>query len=49
MLDDEWNGFVRASFEMWLDAENFGADGKQIQNLESFRALCKSASQSITN
>jgi RimJ/RimL family protein N-acetyltransferase/cell wall assembly regulator SMI1 len=49
MLDDEWNGFVRASLEMWLDAENFGADGKQIQNLESFRALCRSASQSISN
>jgi hypothetical protein len=49
MLDDEWNGFVRASFEMWLDAENFDAGGKQIQNLESFRVLCKSASQPISN
>jgi hypothetical protein len=49
MLDDEWEGFVRASLEMWLDAENFDADGKQIQNLDSFRKLCKSASQSISH
>jgi RimJ/RimL family protein N-acetyltransferase len=49
ILDDEWTGFVRASLEMWLDAENFDADGKQIRNLESFRELCKSASNSMSN
>lgn len=47
MLDDEWNGFMRASLEMWLDAENFDAEGKQIRKLESFREMCKSASQSM--
>jgi hypothetical protein len=49
ILDDEWNGFVRAGLEMWLEAENFDADGKQIRNLEAFRELCKSASQSMSN
>lgn len=49
ILDDEWIGFVRASLEMWLDAENFDADGKQIRNLESFRELCKSASNSMSS
>jgi len=49
ILDDEWSGFVRASLEMWLDAENFDAEGKQIRNLESFRELCKSASKSMSS
>jgi RimJ/RimL family protein N-acetyltransferase len=48
MLDDEWGGFVRASLEMWLDADNFDVDGQQIRNLDSFRELCKSASQSMS-
>jgi len=49
ILDDEWGGFIRASLEMWLDAENFDADGKQIRNLDSFRELCKNAAQLIPN
>jgi hypothetical protein len=49
MLDDEWNGFVRASLELWLDAENFDADGKQIGDLKTLRELSKNASQSIQN
>jgi RimJ/RimL family protein N-acetyltransferase len=41
ILDDEWNGFVRAGLEMWLDAGNFDADGKQVKNLEACRGLCR--------
>ena len=49
ILDDEWDGYVRASLEMWLDAENFDADGKQIRNLDSFRELCKNVSNSMSD
>lgn len=41
ILDDEWDGFVKAGLEMWLDAGNFDADGKQIRNLDSCREICK--------
>jgi RimJ/RimL family protein N-acetyltransferase len=41
ILDDEWDGFVRAGLEMWLDAENFDANGKQIKNLEACREICR--------
>lgn len=41
ILDDEWNGFVKAGLEKWLDAENFDADGRQIRRLGACRELCK--------
>jgi RimJ/RimL family protein N-acetyltransferase len=41
ILDDEWDGFVRAGLEMWLDSENFDADGKQVKKLEACRELCR--------
>jgi RimJ/RimL family protein N-acetyltransferase len=41
ILDDEWEGFVRAGLEMWLDPENFDVKGKQIKNLETCREICR--------
>lgn len=36
MLDSEWPA-VRESFEKWLDAANFDADGKQVSSLVALR------------
>lgn len=36
MLDDEWP-LRRAAFEQWLDAANFGADGRQRRSLAEIR------------
>lgn len=41
ILDDEWDAFVKAGLEMWLDPGNFDADGKQVKNLDSCREDCK--------
>lgn len=48
ILDDEWDGFVKAGLEMWLDVENFDADGRQVRNLEACRELCKAGVSSIS-
>lgn len=42
ILDDEWDSFVKAGLEMWLDEGNFDESGKQIRSLTSCRELCKS-------
>jgi hypothetical protein len=39
VLDDEWNGFVKAGLEMWLESGYFDEDGRQIKTLESCREL----------
>ncbi|KAJ5584524.1 uncharacterized protein N7459_004324 [Penicillium hispanicum] len=38
ILDSEWPA-LKASFEKWLDPNNFDADGKQRGSLASFRGL----------
>ncbi len=37
MTDDDWKGSAESCFVQWLDPSNFTADGKQINNLVSFR------------
>jgi hypothetical protein len=37
MLDSEWPA-RKANFERWLAADNFTADGKQIQSLSALNA-----------
>lgn len=37
MLEGEWEGFVRAGFEAWLDGGNFGEGGRQVCGLGELR------------
>ena len=37
VLDDEWEGSVRAALEKWLGEGNFDEEGKQKRKLEDIR------------
>lgn len=39
MTDDDWKGSAESCFVQWLAPSNFTADGKQINNLKSFRKV----------
>ncbi|EEH37985.2 acetyltransferase [Paracoccidioides lutzii Pb01] len=37
IVDREWEGKVRGSFQGWLSADNFDSEGRQIKDLSSIR------------
>ena len=38
IIDDEWNGGIKSTFQAWLSDDNFNGEGNQKRKLEDIRA-----------